>query len=123
MHRAFIANAVFRRSNSSRKHHSHATTGTHWNKGDCTSVHAYNLPDNSETESSSGRALYCLAKSLENKVSLCRRNSSAFVRALQNNRIVAAIGAKFGSQHHPYATGAMKERILKQVAQHVSQVI
>ena len=76
-------------------------------------MHAYNLPDNSETESSSWRALYCLAKSLKNKVSLCRRYSSAFVRDLQNNGIVAAIGANFGSQHHPYATGAMKERVLK----------
>jgi hypothetical protein len=113
MHRAFIANAVFRRSNSSRKHHSHATTGTHWNKGDCTSVHAYNLPDNSETESSSGRALYCLAKSLKNKVSLCRRNSRAFVRDLHHNGIVAAIGANSGSQRHCDATAAMKERVLK----------
>src|ERR1700687_3808084 len=118
-----VANAVIRRSNSSRKHDSYATAGRYRNKGDGPSVHAYNLPDNSETKSSSGRALYCLAKSHKNKVSLRRRNSSAFVCDLQNNGIVAAIGANFGSQHHPYATGAMKERILKQVAQHVSQVI
>ena len=83
-------------------------------------MHAHNLADNSETESSSGRALYCLPKSLKNKISLCRRNSSAFVRDLHHNGSVAAIGANAGSQRHPNATGAMKERVLKKVSHHVS---
>ena len=82
-------------------------------------MHTYNLADNSETEPSSGRALYCFAKSLKDNVSLCRWNSSAFVRDLHYNGIVAAIGANAGSHRHPNATGAMKECVLKQVAQHV----
>ena len=76
-------------------------------------MHAYNLADNSETESSPRRALYCLAKSFKNKVSLCRQDSSAFVRDLHYYGIVAAIGANSGLQCHPDATGAMNERILK----------
>jgi hypothetical protein len=83
-------------------------------------VQAYNLADNSKAESGPGRALLCLAKSLKNKVSFCGRDPSAFVPDLHYNGIVVTNSC---SHRHSDASGAMNERILNQVAQHIPQVI